>query len=271
MTSNRPDWLQVHQGNAPLLISLPHTGTILPPEIDDGRLVSTPRALRDTDWYIDQLYGFARAMGITSVRSTISRTVIDLNRDPSGVSLYPGQATTGLCPTETFDGEQLYCEGRAPDEAEIADRRERWFMPYHQALEAEIARLRLMHRKIVVYDCHSIRSIVPRLFAGVLPHFNIGTNDGQACSPELQEIVARACKHKPYSSVTNGRFKGGWITRHYGAPFLGVEAVQMELACRGYMRETASDEPEPYDPEFAEPMIGILKSLFEAIIQYCQT
>jgi formiminoglutamase len=269
MTDNTEmPWLHVHQGTVPLLISLPHTGTTLPPEIDDGRLVSRSRALRDTDWYIDQLYDFAIEMGASSVRTEISRTVIDVNRNPSGASLYPGQATTGLCPTETFDGDSLYHPGREPYEAEIAMRRARWFDPYHAALEAEIARMRGVHGKIVVYDCHSIRSVVPRLFDGELPNFNIGTNEGRSCSLDLTEIVAAACDHFGYSSITDGRFKGGWITRHYGSPFMGIHAIQMELACRGYMRETEIDDPAPYDPDFAAPMIKILRQMFESMIAF---
>jgi len=261
-------WLTVREGTAPLLISLPHTGTWLPPEIDDGRLVSRERALRDTDWYIEQLYDFAHELGCSSVHTAISRTVIDVNRNPSGATLYPGQTTTGLCPTETFDGAPLYQPGREPDEAEIAARRARWFDPYHAAIEAEIARMRRIHGKIVVYDCHSIRSIVPRLFDGELPNFNIGTNDGRSCAADLTAIVEAATDHFGYSSITDGRFKGGWITRHYGSPFLGVHAIQMELACRGYMRETETDEPGAYDPDLALSLHKILRPMFEAMIAF---
>ena len=185
----------------------------------EARLVSPWLARKDTDWWIDRLYDFAGDLGATMLRTRISRTVIDVNRDPSGASLYPGQATTGLCPTETFDGEPLYQPGSEPDEAEIARRRELYFEPYHAALAGrDRAAARRSHPRIVLYDCHSIRSVVPRLFEGELPHMNIGTNSGASCDPALQRAIEAICAASPFSWVANGRFKGGWITRHYGRP-----------------------------------------------------
>ncbi len=268
MTESLAPWLTFHQGTAPLLVSFPHTGTDLPPEIYDGRLVSRERALRDTDWYIDELYDFVRDLGASTVRTSLSRTVIDVNRDPSGASLYPGQATTGLCPTETFDGAPLYHPGREPDAVEIASRRARWYDPYHAVMAAEIARMRDLYPRIVVYDCHSIRSVVPRLFDGELPNFNIGTNSGSSCATALTDIVEDATDRYGYSSITDGRFKGGWITRHYGSPMMGVHAIQMELACRGYMHESEDDTPAPYDADFAAPMKKLLADLFDKILAF---
>jgi N-formylglutamate deformylase len=259
------DFVDITRGSAPLLVSIPHAGTDIPTDIEAG-LVSPWLARKDTDWWVDRLYDFAAGLGATVVRTAISRTVIDCNRDPSGASLYPGQATTGLCPTETFDGEPLYRPGREPDAAEIARRRERYFQPYHDALAGEIARLRALHPRVVLYDCHSIRSVVPRLFEGELPNLNIGTNDGLSCDPALQRDLEAACAASPFSWVANGRFKGGWITRRYGQPAEGVHAVQMEIACRAYMREPSGkvDEanwPAPYDRELADPIRQILQAV----------
>lgn len=265
------DWLTVRRGGAPLLVSLPHTGTELA-GLDD-RFVSPWLARRDTDWWIEQLYDFAADLDATVVRTTISRSIIDVNRDSSGASLYPGQATTELCPTTTFDGEALYKEGQEPDEAEIARRREAYYDPYHAALEAEIARLRAAHSRIVLYDCHSIRSVIPRLFDGRLPLFNLGTNSGKSADPELQEKVAAlmAASGRPW--VVNGRFKGGWITRHHGRPEAGVHALQMELSCRGYMLEPdgkvePSNWPTRYDPAFAAPMRATLTNILETALAW---
>jgi formiminoglutamase len=244
----------VERGEAPLIVSLPHSGTEIPSSILP-RLVSRGLALRDTDWRVDDLYAFTRRLGATIVQTSLSRTAIDVNRDPSGASLYPGQATTGLVPVETFDGEPLYRDGSAPDAAEIADRRERWFEPYHAALRVEIARLRAAHPRIVLYDCHSIRSLVPRLFEGQLPVFNIGTNGGASCDPGLTEAVASKCRASGESTVVNGRFKGGWITRHYGAPSDGVHAIQMELAQRFYLDEARPSEPDPPRAAAAERLL----------------
>ncbi|QUD88768.1 N-formylglutamate deformylase [Phenylobacterium montanum] len=273
--SAHPDWLQVTRGDAPLIVSFPHTGTEIPAEIE-AKLVSPWLGRKDADWWIDRLYDFAGGLGATLVRTTISRTVIDVNRDPSGVSLYPGQATTELCPTTTFDGEPLYRDGQAPDEAEIARRRQAWFDPYHATLSAEIARLRAEHPVVVLYEAHSIRSLIPRLFDGPLPNFNIGTNSGASCDAALTTAVEEACDDSGFSRITNGRFKGGYTTRHYGRPETGVDAVQMELACRGYMVDpqappTEADWPTPYDPERAAPMRAALTQVLQACLSFARS
>lgn len=256
-------WLTVERGDAPLIVSMPHAGTRIPGEIAVG-FASTALAIRDADFHIDCLYGFAAALGATVVRTSVSRTVIDVNRDPTGASLYPGQATTGLCPTETFDGEPLYRDGRAPDDAEIARRRRTYFDPYHAALAAEIARLRGRHPRIVVYDAHSIRSHVPRLFDGALPQFNIGTNGGTSCAPALTAAVEAACDADGSGRVTDGRFRGGWITRHYGDPMGGIHAIQMELAMRGYL-----DEHGPWPPLWDETAAAPLQATLRHILLSC--
>ena len=268
-------WLSVQRGVQPLLLCMPHAGTGIPPEIESG-LISVWLARKDTDWWIDRLYEFAQRLGASVVRTSLSRTVIDPNRDPSGVSLYPGQATTELCPTTTFDGEPLYRAGRTPTSQEIARRRALYFEPYHRALEEEIARLRSQHRSIVVYDCHSIRSVVPRLFTGTLPHFNLGTFGGASCAQTLTERIESLCDAAGLSRVTNGRFKGGYTTRHYGQPAEGVHAVQMELACRGYLREPvgevdAANWPCPWDEQFAAPMRTVLERILTACIGFACT
>ena len=267
-------WLAVHQGDAPLLVSIPHTGITVPPP-HAANLLSLDRARKDADWWIDRLYDFAGGLGATVVHTSISRTVIDVNRDPSGASLYPGQATTELCPTTTFDGEPLYQSGREPDETEVAVRRAAYFQPYHAALATEIERLRANHDRIVVYDCHSIRSVVPRLFEGVLPQFSIGTNSGASCADSLTGSVERLCDNTGLTWVTNGRFKGGYITRRFGNPGAGVHAIQMELACRGYMQEplgpvSDADWPTAYDPNFAAPMKATLTRILEAALAFAR-
>ena len=268
-----PEWLRLHRAGGPLIVSLPHTGTDIPDEFADG-LVSPWLARKDADWWIEKLYDFADDLGGTIIRTSISRTVIDVNRDPSGVSLYPGQATTELCPTTSFDGEPLYRPGREPDAAAIAARRPAYFDPYHALIRDEIARLRARHPRIVVYDCHSIRSVIPRLFAGELPNFNIGTNSGASCDPRLASAVEAICDATRFSRVTNGRFKGGYITRGHGAPEKGVHAIQMELACRGYMRDPATPDeanwPTPYDPDFAAPMRAALVDILQACLDFAR-
>jgi formiminoglutamase len=259
-------WLHVARRDTPLILAFPHGGTDIPAELlPDFR--SRWWAIRDADWHIRTLYeGLADA---TLIWTDISRSVIDCNRDPSGASLYPGQATTGLCPAETFDGDPLYREGRAPD---IASRRA-WFDPYHTAIAAEIARLRARHERVVLYDCHSIRSHVPRLFDGDLPELNIGTDGGVTCDPALSDAVLAACDGR--SHVLNGRFRGGWTTRHYGRPEQGVHAIQMEIAMRAYLREPAAtpDEanwPPEYDSAFAAPLRADLTRILAAVLDFAK-
>ncbi len=268
------DWLDIHRADAPVVIGLPHTGTDIPADLED-RFVSPWLARKDADWWVDRLYGFVRDMGVTTVRTRISRSVIDVNRDPSGQSLYPGQATTELCPTTAFDGTSLYRDapaGAGPDAEEISRRRERWFDPYHAALSAELARLHRTHGKVVLYDAHAIISHVPRLFEGELPQFNIGTNGGVTCAPTLTAAVVAAAQATGRSHVLDGRFRGGWTTRHYGRPSHGFHAIQMELAMRGYLTEPSilspDNWPPPFDPE--TPLIADLESIIAACIAFAR-
>ncbi len=259
------DWLSVTPGCAPLIVSVPHAGTTIPDDISG--LVSLDLARRDADHHVDRLYAFAAELNATIIHSRISRTVIDLNRDPSGRSLYPGQATTGLCPDTTFEGEPLYDAGAKPDAAEIEQRRATWFNPYHAALRSQIERLRALHPAVVLYDVHSIRSRVPRLFDGDLPQFNIGSYNGASCDGALTDAIAADCAGENY--VVNGRFKGGWITRHYGDPTRGIHAVQMELAIRGYADE-AGPWPPPWDAARAAPMQAKLRNILATCLDFAK-
>lgn len=271
---NTRAWLTVEARDAPLIVSIPHAGTDIPAKLQ-AQLTSTWLARKDTDWFVVELYAFAASLGATLVHTSMSRSVIDVNRDPSGASLYPGLAVTGLCPATTFDGEPLYPADGGPDETTIAARRRHWFDPYHDALAAQIARLRAHHPCVVLYDAHSIRSRVPRLFEGELPHLNLGTNSGRSCAPALADSLLAACAAGPFSRVCDGRFKGGWITRRYGQPEQGVHAVQMELACRGYLREPDSAYESPgwppiWQPDLAAPLQAVLRKVLEACLAFAR-
>lgn len=259
-------WLQVSRGDAPLIVALPHTGVDLADV--GGSFRSRWLALHDADWWVDRLYAFAAEKRATLVRTAMARSVIDVNRDPSGASLYPGQTTTELCPTTLFDGTPIHA-GDPPDAAEIARRRTLWFMPYHTALTEEIGRLRARHRRVVLYDAHSILSHVPRLFEGRLPQFNIGTNGGRSCDPALSAAVAGICAESGESHVVNGRFRGGWTTRHHGRPEDGVHAIQMELAMRGYLDEPEATTPENWPRPWDEGRAARLAPTLSAILNAC--
>lgn len=231
------DIVSVTRGSSPLVLSMPHPGTGLPAEVA-AQLNARGKLVEDTDWHMRQLYGFAERFQPTIVEAGLSRYVIDLNRDPAGVSLYPGQATTELVPTTTFDGAPIW--NTAPDEAEIARRRAAYFQPYHDALAAEIAHARAQHGFCLLWDCHSIKSVIPRLFPGRLPTLNLGTNSGASAAPAVEAAATQAMAGSAFTQVVNGRFKGGWITRHYGRPAEHVHALQMEIALSAYLEDEAA-------------------------------
>lgn len=262
------DWLHLHRGTAPLVITVPHAGTSLA-GLDD-QFVSPWLARLDTDWWIPDLYDFARDYGASLITTDISRSVIDMNRDPSGASLYPGQATTDLCPTTSFDGAPLYHANAPAIDSEA--RKALVHTPYHAAITAELARVKAQHGIAILYDAHSIRSHVPRLFDGELPQFNIGTNGTTSCDPALEQAVADICKSSGHSHIVNGRFRGGWTTRHYGRPDQGIHAIQMELAQRGYMDEpTDFTEGQWPTPLHTSPMIApTLRQIIRAIFDFAK-
>ena len=230
----------VHRGTAPLIVDVPHAGTHVPDALA-LRLTAAARAVPDTDWHVEKLYAFARDANVTLMVATHSRFVVDLNRDPSGAALYPGADNTELCPTRTFDNDPLYA-GDAPDAREIDARRRSFFEPYHAALAAEIARVKARHGYAILLDGHSIRARVPRFFAGRLPDLNLGTADGASCDASVASVAAGVlATDGSLTHVVDGRFKGGYVTRHYGRPEENVHALQLEMAQDAYM-----DEAPPY-------------------------
>ncbi|MBE7732835.1 N-formylglutamate deformylase [Devosia faecipullorum] len=255
---------EVRQGSSPVILAFPHTGTDMPADIR-ARLNDNGSLLADTDWHIHHLYEGLLPQA-TTVRATFHRYVIDANRDPSGASLYPGQNTTGLVPVSDFDGNAIWKEGCEPDEADIAARLETFHRPYHRALSAELERVRRLHGVAVLYDCHSIRSLIPFLFEGRLPDFNIGTDNGASCDPAMEKAVtdiAAAAGADGYSSVLNGRFRGGWTTRHYGKPETATHAIQMELSQSSHLAAEAL--PFAYDPAKAARLRSHLKQILERV------
>ncbi|MEM6376248.1 MAG: N-formylglutamate deformylase [Pseudomonadota bacterium] len=259
------DFIEVVRGESPLVLGLPHSGTELPDAIRD-QLNDQGRTLTDTDWHIDRLYDGLLG-DVTTVRTRMHRYAIDVNRDPTGQSLYPGQASTDLCPVTDFDGQDIYPIGAQPDAAMIAQRRDAYHRPYHAAMELELTRLRAIHGFAILYDCHSIRSFIPRLFDNTLPDFNIGTDSGITCDRSIEQAVLAICdRAQGLTSVLNGRFRGGWTTRHYGRPREGTHAIQMELSQATYLSEEAP--PWRYDSTRAERLRETLKEILETLREW---
>jgi N-formylglutamate deformylase len=265
-TTSLPPWLELRRGDAPLVLSIPHTGTDLAGL--EPKLVSAWLARKDADWWIERLYDFAVGLDATILRTTVSRTVIDVNRDPSGVSLYPGQATTGLCPDLTFDGTPVYADGQAVGAEEVAQRRETWWRPYHEQLRREYDRLRAVHGVAMLWDAHSIRSVLPRFFEGKLPDLNVGTAKGASCAPQLGQRIHEIAQAVPgHTSVLNGRYTGGYITRRYGDPTAGFHAVQLEMTWCSYMQE---QWPFEYLPQRADAIQPHLRRMLEAMLAFAR-
>ena len=249
----------VKPGASPVVLAQPHGGTDIPDPIQ-ARLNQHGHARADTDWHISRLYA-GLLTDVTIVSTPLHRYVIDANRDPTDQSLYPGQNTTGLCPTTTFDGTEIYLAGQSPSVDEISERQRLYHQPYHDALQQQLARVHQVHGYVILYDCHSIRSLVPYLFDGKLPDFNIGTNSGSSCDQVIESAVQTVCTAATeYRTVTNGRFKGGWTTRHYGNPERGFHAIQMELAQCNYMLEQS---PWSYADSKADKLRVILASILK--------
>lgn len=253
---------ELHQGTSPIILGLPHTGTDVPPDIWD-KLNARGRILADTDWHIHELYA-GLLPGASRIRALFHRYVVDANRDPADVSLYPGQNTTSLVPETDFDGHPIWNPGMAPDTAEIERRRILFHAPYHAAFAAEIDRIKSIHGLAIVFDCHSIRSLIPFLFDGKLPDFNIGTVSGTSCDPAIERAVLEVAEAATgFTSVLNGRFKGGWTTRHYGRPAQKVHAIQLELAQSTHLDTEAP--PFALSAEKAERLRTHLHQMLTAI------
>ena len=255
------------QGTRPLLISMPHVGTHVPPALA-ARLTAEAREVPDTDWHLERLYDFADELGASVLVATHSRYVIDLNRPPDGASLYPGQSVTGLCPVDTFDNTPIYEAGDVPEDDEIAERRDAIWKPYHAKLAEEIARLHAQHGIAALWDAHSIRSVLPRFFEGKLPDLNLGTGKGTSCDPALAQTLRDIAESATgYTGVLNGRFTGGYITRHYGQPAQNVHAVQLEMTQSSYMQEAL---PFDYLPDVAAGVQPHVRRMIEAMLAFVE-
>ncbi|HYG89131.1 MAG TPA: N-formylglutamate deformylase [Azospirillum sp.] len=252
-------------GETPVLLSIPHVGAAIPPDLAP-RMTEAALAVPDTDWHLDRLYHFAPALGIGFLKATHSRYVIDLNRDPVGAALYAGADNTELCPLTTFEREPIYKPGEEPDDAEVQHRIETYWRPYHEQLQRELVALRDRFGVAVLFDAHSIRSQVPRFFQGRLPDFNLGTGDGLTAAPKLVgRLMNVLTVSETYTSVLNGRFKGGYITRAYGRPEEGIHTVQLELSQHTYMDEAP---PFRYSDDRAAQVRPCLERLLCAIVEW---
>ena len=255
----------LYRGHLPLLVSVPHAGTVIPVD-QQPRYVQRALAVEDTDWFMEEVYGFVHELGASLLVPRHSRYLIDLNRPPENLPMYPGVNNTELCPTRFFSGDALYREGQAPDDAEIARRLQRYWQPYHQALQTELARLKAEHGHALLFDGHSIKSQLPWLFDGQLPDLNLGTVNGASCAPSLRAALGGVlAAQTEFTHVVDGRFKGGYITRRYGQPAQGVHAVQLEKCWRCYMEETP---PFAVDAARLRRLQPVLRALLKTMLDW---
>jgi N-formylglutamate deformylase len=263
------DLYRFRQGSQPLLVSMPHCGTNIPDAMA-AQMTAVARRVPDTDWHMPELYDFLAALDVSVISATHSRYVIDLNRAPDSRALYPGASNTELCPLQTFDMEEIYLDGQRPDDAEVAERLETYWRPYHQRIDEELAAIKAHHGLALLWDAHSIRSVLPRFFEGRLTDLNLGTGDGTAAAASLLDIlgaVARDAAHLGYTHAVNGRFKGGYITRSHGDPANGIHAVQLELTQSTYMNETP---PFGFREDLAEQVRPVLSGLIHAMLAWAE-
>jgi N-formylglutamate deformylase len=248
----------------PIVISVPHCGIEFPDEIKDQYKKKMIKSPDDTDWFVDQLYDFAPALGITMITANYSRWVIDLNRDKNNKPLYSdGRLITGLCPVTTFLGEPIYKDERT--EVEPPERKRRidlYYTPYHQQLEKLLSEYKKKFGKVLLWDCHSIRQSVPTLHKEKFPDLILGDADSTSASPGLIEAALGVLDHNTYSVKHNQPFKGGYITRRYGKPSANQHALQLEMSKVCYMDDTE----KKYDQARADKMRELLKRVFEKLI-----
>jgi N-formylglutamate amidohydrolase len=256
------DCFEYHAGESPLLISIPHDGRVLPPAIAE-RMTACGREIPDTDWHVVRLYEFAQNLGFGVIAANYSRYVVDLNRSPVDHALYDNQFVTGLCPQQTFSGEDIYLPGKSVGDDEREARITKYWRPYHEKIASSLNAIKDQFGYALLWDAHSIPSNVPRLFDGELPQLNFGTNSGRSCASDLIEpVMAEATASGNYSVIQDGRFNGGYITRHYGDPANGVHAIQLELAQRCYM----SEESLKFDDKLASQLVKLLSKVLQAYL-----
>jgi N-formylglutamate deformylase len=252
--------------DSPLIISIPHMGIEVPTYLEQA-LTPVGKQLADTDWHLDRLYDFSGELNASVLMAKYSRYVVDLNRPANDESLYPGQTTTGLFPQLTFRGEKIF-ESEAPNDEERQQRLENFWQPYHDKLKLEIIRLKNKHGKVLVWEAHSIASVLPRLFDGQLPDLNIGTNSGLTADPRLIDAIEKSIKGCPYKCVVNDRFKGGYITRSFGNPSQGIHVVQLEMCQSTYMNESY---PFEYRPDLANQVKPHLRNMIQSALDALKT
>ncbi|MDC7683428.1 N-formylglutamate deformylase [Asticcacaulis sp. BYS171W] len=256
------DIFTIHQGAGPLVVAAPHVGTYLPPEIA-AQLNDVGRSVMETDFHVHRLYDFAPELGASTLFAIHSRYVVDLNRDPNSAPLYPGQFETGMCPLTDFDLRPIYA-GDVPSEAEINRRRQHYWWPYHAKLEELLEAARERHGFALLIDAHSIRPSIPTLFEGALPDLSFGTDSGRTCPADvLDALQGWMAQTTAYSSVLDGRFKGGFTTRGHGRPEDRVYALQIEIVQSCYLDMS---DPTTYGAERARPLSETLKPLVETLI-----
>ena len=250
----------------PIIVSVPHSGTDFPPELEHDFLTEMRIRADDTDWFVHQLYNFVPDMGISLIHSRYCRWVIDLNRDPESKPLYDdGRIITGLTPHSDFHGNEIYVsQDHYPNEEEINRRLALYYWPYYQKLEELLTERKAEFGQVLLWDAHSIRQFVPGIRKAHFPDLILGSNDRQSAKQGLIDIAMHNLDGFGFDLKHNDPFKGGHITRYFGNPGENVHALQLEMVKKLYM----DDNERIYDEQSAKKIKEMLKQVFEGLLGY---
>ncbi|MBT8142061.1 MAG: hypothetical protein HKN88_03325 [Gammaproteobacteria bacterium] len=249
----------------PVLASIPHSGTYVP---DDIRVLFANKSVAHlpmTDWFLYHLYDFLPGLGVSVVAANVSRYVIDMNRSPLPLELYPGRFETKLVADSDFQGRSIFSS--YPSQQQIDLYTQQVHVPYHRALQQCLTSLQQAHGKVYLFDLHSIAKSATLIHAELDKDIYLGDRDGNSCSGQWTQMIADEFMQHKFSVQKNQPYKGGYITHHYGQD-ANVEALQIEMNQEVYMQsEHAGDAQLAVQSQRFIQAKTRLEALFVALLE----